>query len=83
MTHVCPQESRITKLEEKQTNNSKEIDRLVTRLDNLIKGVWALVLVLIPSVVTAFGFLIKSLFIAKGWLYVQSKWPTISKEFQT
>ena len=58
MSHICYQEQRIAKLEAEMTGQNRDIQNLVKRLDNLTKGIWALVLTLIPTVLGLFGFLI-------------------------
>ena len=58
MAHICYQELRIAKLEADMTGQNHDIQNLVKRLDNLTKGIWALVLTLIPTVLGLFGFLI-------------------------
>lgn len=66
MTKPCIQETRISKLEAEMTGHDVEIINLVKRLDDLIKGIWALVLVLIPTAATGFGFMIWQLFGQRG-----------------
>jgi hypothetical protein len=56
--HICLQESRIAKLEAEMTGQNRDIQNLIKRLDNLTKGIWALVLTLIPTFLGLFGFLI-------------------------
>jgi hypothetical protein len=48
--HICQQEIRIAKLEADMTGHNRDIQNLIKRLDNLTKGLWALVLTLIPLI---------------------------------
>lgn len=56
--HICHHEQRIAKLEAEMTGQNRDIQNLIKRLDNLTKGLWALVLTLIPTVLALFGYLI-------------------------
>jgi hypothetical protein len=56
--HTCYQEQRLAKLEADMNGQNRDIQHLIKRLDNLTKGLWALVLTLLPTVVGLFGFLI-------------------------
>ena len=56
--HECRQEIRIAKIEADMSGQNKDIANLIKRLDSLTKGLWALVLTLIPTTLTLFGFLI-------------------------
>lgn len=56
--HICKQEQRLAKLEADMNGQNHDIQNLIKRLDNLTKGIWALVLTLLPTVISLFGFLI-------------------------
>jgi hypothetical protein len=56
--HVCQQEIRIAKLEADSVGHNRDIQNLIQKLDGLTKGLWALVLTLIPVIIGAFAFLI-------------------------
>lgn len=56
--HICKQESRLSKLEADMCGQNHDIQNLIKRLDNLTKGLWALVLTLIPTVLGVFGFFV-------------------------
>jgi len=58
MAHMCLQELRIAKLEADSVGQNRDIQNLVKRLDKLTNGIWALVMVLIPTSISLFGFLI-------------------------
>lgn len=58
MSHICHQESRIAKMEAEMSGQNRDIQNLIKRLDGLTRGLWALVLVLIPTTISLFGFLI-------------------------
>lgn len=60
--HICHQEIRIAKLEADSVGQNRDIQNLVKRLDSLTKGIWALVITLIPAVLTLFGFLVWQVF---------------------
>lgn len=40
------------------SGQNRDIQNLIKRLDGLTRGLWALVLVLIPTTISLFGFLI-------------------------
>lgn len=56
--HICKQETRLSKLEADMCGQNHDIQNLIKRLDNLTKGLWALVLTLIPTVLGVFGFFV-------------------------
>ena len=58
MNHVCHQEQRISKIESDITGQNRDIQNLINRLDKLTNGIWALVLVTIPIILSMFGFLL-------------------------
>ena len=58
MVHTCQQEVRIAKLEADIAGQNRDIQNLIKRLDNLTSWVRALVITLIPAVLSLFGFLI-------------------------
>lgn len=57
MPHQCHQEIRIATLESKTDVAKTEIGNLIKRLDNLTIWIRALVITLIPTIISAFGFL--------------------------
>ena len=64
--HICKQEVRIAKMEADMNGQNHDIQNLIKRLDNLTKGIWALVLTLIPAFLSLFGFLVWQI-IERGW----------------
>lgn len=58
MGHSCYQEQRLAKLEADMNGQNHDIQNLIKRLDNLTKGLWALVLTLLPTVIGLFWLLI-------------------------
>lgn len=63
--HECRQEMRIARIEADMTGQNRDIINLIKRLDSLTKGIWALVLSLIPTTFGLFGFLIWQVFTKK------------------
>jgi hypothetical protein len=55
--HECRQEIRIAKIEADMSGQNKDIQNLIKRLDSLTRGLWALVLTLIPATLSLLGFL--------------------------
>ena len=58
MDHKCHQEQRLANLESGMTGQNHDIQNLIKRLDSLTKGIWALVLTLIPAMMTFLGFVL-------------------------
>ena len=58
MPHECKQEERIRKLERNEAVVSTEVKNLIKKLDDLTGWIKALVMVSIPLLATALGFLI-------------------------
>ena len=58
MAHKCEQELRISAIESNVNVQNRDIVNLIRRLDGLTRGLWALVLTLIPATLSFFGFLI-------------------------
>ena len=65
MVHICQQEIRIAKLEADMTGQNRDVQNLVKRLDSLTAWVRALVITLIPTVLSMFGFLIWQVILRK------------------
>ena len=63
--HICNQEQRLATLESNVNVQNRDIIHLINRLDGLTKGLWALVLTLIPATLSFFGFL--------AWFMISNK----------